>query len=467
VSSVAQAAPFTVWPSSRKVGTVALVVAVVATAVMLPFESVSWAGWQLPMLALALASFSVVLSMHRRKPFLTRRVVLGCSAALLMIAVIAPPQASHDVWSYAMYGRIVVDHHANPYMHAPNEYRTDPALARVDPRWRATRSVYGPVFTVLSATGMAVVGDSATGGRLYFQLLAAGAVAAALLLLARRGADAAALAWIGLNPVVLAVVAGGHNDVLVGLAALAGVLAASDDRPAIAGLALGLGCLIKISGVLPLVAVLAWLAVKHGRRAATRAAVAASTLVVAGYAIVGGRAALQPLRTAASLRSKGSFWVFPVGWAGRHILGWSATGAGSVTGVAAMVAIVVVAAILIAGRLHDADPALAAGGAALVYLLGGVYILPWYAGWTVMVTALGWRSRIAWLAQLQAAGLMLAYIDRAGVDPDSLHRLLNTVGTRVLPGAQAVALVVLAVTSARHLKALRRIPRTVGTAVAG
>lgn len=464
---MARGAPFSVWQSPRKIGAVALVVAVAATGVMLPFESVSWTGWRLPVLALALASFLVALSMHRRQPFLTRRLVLGCSAGLLIIAVIAPPQASHDVWSYAMYGRIVVDHHANPYVHAPAEYRTDPALARVDHRWRATRSVYGPGFTALSAVGMAVVGVSSTGARLYFQLLAAGAVAAALLLLARRGADAAALAWIGLNPVVLTVVAGGHNDVLVGLAALAGVLAASDDRPAIAGVALGLGCLVKISGALPLVAVLAWLAVKHGRRAATRAAVAASTLVIAGYAIVGGRAALQPLRVAASLRSKGSFWVFPVGWVGRHVLGWSATSAGSVTGVAAMVAIVVVAGMLIAGRLHDADPALAAGGAALVYLLAGVYILPWYAGWTVMVTALAWRSRMAWLAQLQAAALMLAYVDRAGVDPDSLHRLLNTVGTRVVPAAQAVALGFLAVTSARHLIALRRTPRTVGVAVAG
>jgi len=466
VTSVAPAAPSTGPRTRRCIGVVALVVSMAATALVLPLGSVTWAGWQLVLLGGALAAFAVALAMHRRQPFLTRRLVLWSSAVLLVGAVIAPPQASHDVWSYAMYGRIVARHHANPYVHAPAEYQTDPALARVAHGWRHTRSVYGPAFTALSATGMALVGDSATGARLYFQLLAAGAVVAALVLLVRRRADAAALAWIGLNPVVLAVVAGGHNDVLVGLAVLAGVVAASNRRSVLAGVALALGCLVKISGILPLVAVLAWLAVRHGRRAATRAAFAAGTLVVAGYALVGGRAALQPLRTAAAYRSKGSFWVFPVGWAGRHVLGWSAAGAGSVTGMAAMVTIVVVVGIWIACRLHDADPAVAAGGAALVYLLGGVYILPWYAGWTVMVTALGWRSRMASLAQVQASVLLLAYVDRAGVDPDSLHRVLQMAGSRVLPVAQALAFAFLAVTSARHLKAIRRTPRTIRAAVA-
>lgn len=451
---------------ARVAGPVALVVSMAATAAALPLSSVSLAGVELLLLLVAVTAFAAAMAMHRRRAFLTRKVVLACSVLLLAGAVVAPPQLSHDVWSYAMYGRIVARHHANPYVHPPAEYRSDPALRRVAPRWRETRSVYGPLFTGLSAAGMAVVGTSATGARLFFQLVAAAAVAAALILLYRRRADAAALAWVGLNPVVLAVVAGGHNDVLVGAAVLAGVLWAFDGRPVAAGAALGLGCLVKVSGVLPLVAVLAWLGVKHGRGALVRAGAVAGGLVAAGYAVAGGRAALEPLHTAAGLRSRGSFWVFPVGWVGRHVLAWGSRSAATITGMGALGAIVVVAAVLIAARLRDVDPALAAGGAALVYLLGGAYVLPWYSGWSVVVTAPAWRSRIAWVAELQAAALLLVSVDRTGVDPDGLHRLLSFVGTKVLPVAEGVVFVAVALVSARHVARWRRRADGVGPAVA-
>ena len=50
-----------------------------------------------------------------------------------------------------------------------------------------------------------------------------------------------------------------------------------------------------------------------------------------------------------------------------------------------------------------------AGSAALVFLLVGAYILPWYSAWTLPVFGLVWYSRAAALAAGQAAFIGVAY----------------------------------------------------------
>ncbi|MBV8980037.1 MAG: hypothetical protein JO086_03980, partial [Acidimicrobiia bacterium] len=172
-----------------RVGWIALAVSVVATATALPLGSVIDAPVQLPLLLVALIAFGVVLMRQRRAPFLSRRLVIGASAALLVVAVATPPTSSKDIWAHVMYGRIVSVHHASPYVHVPADYPTDGALGRVAPAYRHTPSVYGPAFTAASAVGTAAAGDSALAQRLFFQGLSALAVLLALFLLARRGAD--------------------------------------------------------------------------------------------------------------------------------------------------------------------------------------------------------------------------------------------------------------------------------------
>ncbi len=67
------------------------------------------------------------------------------------ISVAAPPRNSHDLWSYVMYGRMVSAHHLSPYSHVPIDFLHDPLLGRVATGWRHTSSVYGPLFTGVSA----------------------------------------------------------------------------------------------------------------------------------------------------------------------------------------------------------------------------------------------------------------------------------------------------------------------------
>jgi hypothetical protein len=436
--------------TTRRTGRAALVVLVLATAATVPLGAVTHASVQLPLLLVALAAFGVVMYCHRRTPFLSRRLVVGVSGALMLVAVVTPPSSSKDVWAHVMYGRIVSVHHASPYVHVPAEYPNDPALARVAPPWRHTPSVYGPGFTAISAAGTAAAGDSPLAQRLFFQSLAALAVMVALLLLSRSGADPGALAFVGLNPVVVTIVVGGHNDLLVGVALLAGVLAARRANAGWAGVLLGAAMLVKVSAFLPVAAVVAWLVVRYGWRSGARTAVTAGVMTAAGYALAGGIAALTPLREAAALHSKASLWTFPVSWITRTIFG-DRTTQSHVLATVALATVVVVAAVVVGSRVRDFDPAIAAGGAGFVYLLLAAYVLPWYAGWIIPVLALAWRSRVALLAQLQASVLVLIYVDRPGVRSAVLHDVVGTIATHVVPVLEAGLLLALVVVSARRL----------------
>ena len=188
----------------------------------------------------------------------------------------------------------------------------------------------------------------------------------ALVLLARRRADPGALAFVGLNPVVAAIVVGGHNDLLVGVALLAAVLAAGTGSAGRAGALGGLAVLVKVSAVLPLVAVVAWVATRYGWRPGVRAALTAVAVTAGGYALAGGTAALSPLHEASTWHSKASLWTFPVSWTERTLFGAPATHAPVVVAGAVIAAVV---AVVVAAHLRDLDPAIATGAAAFVYLL--------------------------------------------------------------------------------------------------
>jgi len=444
------------------VGRVALVVLMAATVAAMPLGAVAHAPLQLPLLVIALAAFAILLLWERRTPFLSRKLVIGLSGALMLAAVLTPPTSSKDIWSDVVYGRIVSVHHASPYTHVPADYPSDPALARTAPAWRHTPSVYGPAFTAVSAAGTALAGDSPLAQRLFFQILSGLAVMLALLLLARRRADPGALAFVGLNPAVALIVVGGHNDLLVGVALLAAVLVAGVGSAGRAGALLGLAVLIKVSAVLPLAAVVAWIAIRYGWRRGGRAALTSAAVIAAGYTLAGGTTVLSPLRRAATWHSKASLWTFPVSWAERSLFGLHAAHI-PVLATSAVVAGAV--AVVVVARLRDVDPAIAAGGAALVYLLAAAYVLPWYAGWVLPVVAVAWRSRLAVLAQLQASMLLLIYVDRPGVHSTIFHNVVGTVATHVVPVIEGAILVALVVVSARRLGGVlggRRMPVGVG-----
>ena len=201
-----------------------LLLILVATSLAILFASrrvllsVAWV-----LLAGVTCGVLVVLEQRRRR--LGIRAVALAVGFVIAIAVVTPSRSSNDLWSYTMYGRTVTMHHANPYLRVPADYPSDPFLTRVSPRWRHTGSVYGPLFVGVASAGTLVASDSALASRLYFQVLAALALAAILLIVWRRTRSPAAILWLGLNPVLgVIVVNGGHNDAFVGLALLVAAL---------------------------------------------------------------------------------------------------------------------------------------------------------------------------------------------------------------------------------------------------
>ncbi|HVD68034.1 MAG TPA: hypothetical protein VNF25_04985, partial [Actinomycetota bacterium] len=144
-------------------------------------------------------------------------LAIGFHAIVLML----PLLFSRDVYSYAYYGRIVSTYGGNPYVLTPSDFPLNGLWHLTWPGWRETPSVYGPLFTWMSALMTRIVKDPSEVVA-SFQLLAAlaslgtVAVVGRLVQKVRPERTAFAIAMIGCNPIVVYhVVGGGHNDILV------------------------------------------------------------------------------------------------------------------------------------------------------------------------------------------------------------------------------------------------------------
>jgi hypothetical protein len=401
----------------------AALVATAATATVLLRGRAGSLGPNLLLLLAAYAALAIVVVVEVRRhrggerSSLSKVLVAMCAAGLLVLSVAVAPTESGDVWAYSWYGRVVAHYHASPYTTPASHHPYDKWSQRVDRVYKNTDSVYGPVFTAVSGAGMLLFGFSFLAARLFFQLLAAACVAAVMMIVWRRTRSPAAVAIIGLNPlVVVSVVNGAHNDAWVGLAVLVGVLLVTRDRMRWAGLAFAAAAMIKVAAVLPLLAVAVWVWRNKGWRPAAELGGAAALAGLIGYGIVGGTTAIEPLRAAQLHFSGPSVWKGPNRWLGGHgISRWVAT-----TATATVVALTL---FLARRRIDHADPALVAGGAVFAYCLLGAYVLPWYVFWGLGAFALAWRSRLTWLALLHGAVLHLAYVPDPEIHGQPVDRL--------------------------------------------
>ena len=315
------------------------------------------------------------------------RLVVALIALLMVLAVVLPPRGSKDIWSYVMYGRMVSEHGASPYSQVPNDFPHDPFLHYVGSGWRDTSSVYGPVFIAVSAVGSRIAGDSALVARLFQQLLAAGAVSAALVLVWRRSRSPAALALLGINPIVIgSVVNGGHNDALVGLGVLAAALLAVRRRAAAAGVVLALAALVKVTALLVVPPLAIWTALHFGRRVALRFSTATAALVAAGYAVVGPKA-FTALGANRSVQSRASVWQLVP----HHLAVTVGTSRSEWLGLLSMISFVaiVVLVLVTAWRWRGAlEPTTGVVLALASFVVLGVYVLPWYMAWMLPTACL-------------------------------------------------------------------------------
>lgn len=363
-------------------------------------------------LAIAVIAHLVLVLVPSIAAALHARAVFGLGAALIAVAVCAQPMGT-DLWAYQMYGRIVVEHHENPYLLTPSEFPDDPVLRYMGTPWSGVRAEYGPVLVATAAAVAAVTGTSELRGRLAWQGLCGAAVFATMVLIWRRTKNPAAVAAIGLNPIALyELVHLAHNDALIGLAVTGATVAARKDRQVVAALLLTTGALIKAPVGLALVALLIWVLIRRGLPSAVRAAAAAALFAVAAILAAGGSEVVEPMLGARGRTNAFTLWNLVRGGAdiftgnGSHELPFIA---GSTLATAAMALAVVFAVGLTVIRSWRPtraewsdtqpadwpDPSPVVFAALLSWLLLSLYTSPWSFGWILPLAAMTWPARHA------------------------------------------------------------------------
>src|SRR5262245_1494279 len=387
-----------------------LVVSVAATSVIVLAEPSLGPYAVLAVLIVAFGALALLLASGSLRRWLGVGTMLAMSGGLLLGSALAPAHSSDDVYAYGMYGRTIVRHHENPYVHPPSDFPDDPLFEHVNPYWAKTTARYGPVFIGLTAAVAVVAGDHPLPTRLAYQLIAAAAVFLSLVLIAQRVRSAAAVAIVGLNPVTAyMVVNAGHNDALVGLGILAGVLLATRERHTWATLAFTAAALVKATAGLALVAYLVWLAYKRGPRALVRPVGVAVVVTVPMLLLAGFRDVINPVLEARDTILPHSPWNLAAPNGIRRAVGYGYVELGSQAHLStyALVVVLAVAAIFVASRIREPTPLFVTAGALLAYLFASVYTAPWFAAWALPLLALRWRWRVGAYAVLFFAIVMI------------------------------------------------------------
>jgi alpha-1,6-mannosyltransferase len=376
------------------------------------------------------------------------------ATGILVTAALAvlPPIGSADSLSYAAYGRMVVTSH-DPWKTTPASLAaTDPVERAVEVPWQNTPSVYGPVATVEQAAASKLAGTDVALTVLLLDLVGAAVFVGAGVALRRlartdEGRRRGALLWIA-NPLLwLQLVAGAHLDLLAAGAVLAAVAVAARSRLAAGALA-GLAAAIKAPAGLVFVA-LAW-AARRSRRALVEVVIGAAVVAGTGYAIA-GFAAFKQLNRASRQISLATPWR-PVA-----NLTDPAFGHGTSRHVIGLLALVLFVAVVWAlarvnSEVHAGSPVALAFGLALAYVLSAPYALPWYDAVPWILLPLLAASRVDAVLLAHTGVLSLAYIP--GRAAYQLHGAMHTIafGMRdaVSPALLAGILIALAIASTRR-----------------
>jgi len=165
------------------------------------------------------------------------RLVLGWALVFQMTLLLTPGLYTTDIFSYVMYGQIGGLFGANPYVRPPNTFPTHPLLNWIHPMWHGQPSVYGPLWTDLSAALAPLLAplslvDQVLAYKLLMNLAYLASLGSLWWLLGRLGpgdgsrrARLVAFALFAWNPLVLfEVVGNAHNDGLMALLLLLGLV---------------------------------------------------------------------------------------------------------------------------------------------------------------------------------------------------------------------------------------------------
>jgi alpha-1,6-mannosyltransferase len=347
----------------------------------------------------SLAGWILLVALGWTRGSLPLKPLVAAIGITLVLAVATPSHQSGDVYSYAMYGRIATVHHHNPFSSYPMHFEGDPMRRHVNPLWQRTPDIYGLGFTVIMATLAPVIGESSFLVHFVYQLIAVAAVGALLWLLWKRTRNPAALAFVGLSPLLaVSVVNGGHPDALVALAVLIGVFFAIERRPVLAGVAFAAAASVNFTALVGAGVLAVWAYRRWTRREVGQFAVIVGVFGALPYLLVSGW--LQNAHVHSGLISRQSIWNAIGGVAGGDALHTLAT-----TGTT----VVAGALLLVVAFRHTSrgtpELAIAAGFAA--FLIASSWVMPWYAFTALPLLAVRKPNLLSWTVAVYASLVLL------------------------------------------------------------
>jgi hypothetical protein len=363
-----------------------------------PFGSVGLGLGLAPLIAVFVLMFFSYVVAVRAVDQLSLRAVLISIAVLNALVLLAPPLLSTDVFSYGAYARMGALYGANPYMYGPSAIRLDPMYSYIGAHWVTIPTAYGPVFTALSYL-VAPLGIAASA--FAFKSLALASSLALLVVIWKaaplRGIDPLkALAFVGLNPVIVVYgVGGGHNDLMMLALLMTGVYVLLQRRERAGGALIVAATAVKLTAGLLLPFAFAREARLRrglgGRRGVLAGAgIAAAAIAVLGAALF-GIGPLYLVSTLGKIQNQDGLQSVP-GFISAHV------GLGEL-GIAAelVLALTFISSFLWLLRRvwrGELDWITGAGWATVVLLITTGSLLPWYIGWLVPLAALSSDRRL-------------------------------------------------------------------------
>jgi hypothetical protein len=330
-------------------------------------------------------------------------VVVGAVVALNAVFFLCPPTALTDLFNYIGYARLDAVHHADPYVQLPLAQAGDPIYPYSN--WHHLLSPYGPLFTLVLLPVARLPLPVAYWTYKALATAASLGLLAAVWSCARRldRPPAAAVAFVGLNPLVLVYALGGkHNDVLMMACLMAGCVLVLGRRELSGGALLVAAVAIKASAGLlaPVVAVGA-----PRRWRALAAAAAAAVVAVAVTTLAFGP---HPPNVGDQARLVNPFSV-------PNLVGYALGHGGADAGVrrAALVAALAGAAVCVAVAWQTRRWVTATGSAALIALASVSWVMPWYILWALPFAALSRSRTLRALTIAATAWLLLVRVGTA------------------------------------------------------
>jgi hypothetical protein len=361
------------------------------------------------------------------------RWVLGAIGGVHAVFFLAPPMALTDVFNYINYGRMEVLYNLNPYTTIPIvEPHSDPAF--VLSNWHELLSPYGPLFTLVT---FAVVPLGVAGSFWALKGLLALASLAMIALVWRcarlLGRDPlAAVALVGLNPIVLVWGLGGdHNDFLMMLAILAGFYllllgrARATATPRVvrgmrdwllplaapeigAGAAFVTATAFKASGGILIPIVLA--SMLRSRRGLVQLllGMVAAGLVLGAASLVAFGLHIPDLSTQSQVVTSESV---------PNLIGMAAGAGGETTALRGLMTVVLGLTVLACCRMayRRGDAIAASGWASATLLVTLSWVLPWYVVWVLPLAALSASRRLRVFVAVIGVYLIVAWAPASGL----------------------------------------------------